>query len=255
MPELDAAEANRRFYADLAETYDATEGCVVDPRSQARLRSLLEQALGYAGPGGRALDACGGSGNVSLELGERGVPTLTVDVSAEMLALFERKARARGLPAETRVVEIEDFLRSTDERFALVVFSSALHHLEEPGTVLELAVGRLRPGGVLLTVFDPTRAGRTGRALRLLDYGLHVLRRTPRRLLSRRPSGSTIGALAERHALAGLDDLALRERLERTGLEILLHERCHDARFAVTRAAARLLREPTAFALLARRPS
>jgi SAM-dependent methyltransferase len=254
MPELDAAEANRRFYARVAETYDATEECVVDPRRQAYLRALLDRALAELGPEPAALDACGGSGNVTLLLAGRGVPTLTVDVSPDMLGLLERKAAARGLAVETRVAAIEPFLREPGPDWDLVVFSSALHHLDDPAGTLALAAARLRPGGVLLTVFDPTRTGRAGRVLRRADYGLHVARHTPRRLLGRARSRDELGAAAERHALAGLDDDALRARLEAGGLEILVHDRRADARFAVTRAAQRLLREPSAFALLARKP-
>jgi ubiquinone/menaquinone biosynthesis C-methylase UbiE len=254
MPELDAAEANRRFYARVAETYDATEECVVDPRRQAYLHALLDRALAELGPEPRALDACGGSGNVTLALAERGVGTLAVDVSPEMLALLARKAAARGLPAETRVAEIEPFLREPGPSFDVIVFSSALHHLEDPGAVLALAAARLEPGGVLLTVFDPTQTGRAGRVLRRVDYGLHVARHTPGRLLQRARGRDQLGAAAERHALAGLDDAALRARLEAAGLEVLVHDRRADARFALVRAAQRLLREPSGFALLARRP-
>jgi len=169
--------------------------------------------------------------------------------------VLERKASDRGLPAETRVAAIEPFLREAGLSFDLIVFSSALHHLEDPGAVLDLAAARLAPGGVLLTVFDPTRTGGAGRFLRRVDYGLHVARHAPHRLLRRVRARDTLGAAAERHAVAGLDDRELRARLEVAGLEILVHERRHDARFALTRGALRLLREPSAFAFLARRPA
>lgn len=257
MSERSAAEANRRFYAGTAETYDATEDCVVDPRQQARLRGLVEDALRLLPPTIRALDACGGSGNATMLLAEHGARPVTVDVSPDMLALLERKARAAGFEPDTRLAPVEDFLREDETAWDLIVFSSALHHLEDPGAVLELAASRLAPGGILVTVFDPVLADRRLGRLRRVDYALHVALRTPGRvpaILRRRASGGeSVGAEAERHALAGLDDRALAARLESAGLEILGHRRYMDARYGVTRALLRALRTPSGFSLVARR--
>jgi ubiquinone/menaquinone biosynthesis C-methylase UbiE len=255
--ERSAAEANRDFYAEHAATYDATEECLVDPRQQARLRDLIEHALVRLPAGARALDACGGSGNATLLLAEQGAHPVTVDVSPDMLALLDRKARDIGFEADTRLAPIEDFLREDETAWDLIVFSSALHHLEDPGTVLDLAAARLAPGGLLVTVFDPMLAGGTLRRIRRADYALHVLLKTPGRLpaiLRRRGSGGeSVGAEAERHALAGLDDRALDDRLRAAGLEIVRHTRYADARYGVTRAVLRLTRTPSAFSLVARR--
>src|SRR5215208_909316 len=66
--EMTAAEANRRFYAVAAPTYNATEECVVHRHLTQRLRAALEDAVARLPPSPRALDACGGSGNASLIL-------------------------------------------------------------------------------------------------------------------------------------------------------------------------------------------
>ena len=255
MPEISAAEANRRFYAELAETYDTTEECVADPRHRDRLRRMLDRALAQLPAEPRVLDACGGSGNASLLLAERGIVPVTVDVSPEMLALYTRKARALGVEPDVRIAEIQDFLCDDASAWDLVVFSSALHHLEDAGEVLELAAARLAPRGLLATIYDPTRLGRAGPIARRFDYGLHVALKTPRRLpglVRRRAAGSeSVGELAERHALTGLDDLALAERLRAAGLEILAHDREYEARYGITRLTLRGLGSPSSFALLA----
>jgi 2-polyprenyl-3-methyl-5-hydroxy-6-metoxy-1,4-benzoquinol methylase len=259
----EVADANRRFYASFAEEYDRTEDCVVEERLARRLRNLLASALAALPDAPRVLDACGGSGNASLLLHELGATPTTVDISPEMLALYERKATARGLTADTHVGEIDEFLGSDAGGWHLIVFSSALHHLERYEETIDRALGRLAPGGILVTTFDPTRAGAVARRLRRFDYILHVLTRSPHRvpgLVAHRLTGrqpgqlSSAGALAERHALDGIDDVALARRLRSHRLEVLVHGRAYDGRFALTRVLYRILRQPSSFHLVVRRP-
>jgi ubiquinone/menaquinone biosynthesis C-methylase UbiE len=264
MARLSTAEANRLFYAQVADTYHQTEECVVSARLRRSLREALEHAVAQLPPAPRVLDACGGSGNVSLPLLELGARPTTVDISPEMLSIYDREARRRGFGPDLCVGEIGDYLRENERTWDMIVFSSALHHLENYEEVIDLALDRLSPGGILLTIFDPTLTGRLGRWLRRFDYLLHVVLRTPsripssvmRRLFPSAPSvGETIGALAERHALQGVDDLALRQLFEARGLEVLVHDRLHEGRFLITRAASQLLREPSAFRFVVRRPA
>ena len=70
------AEANRQFYSQIAPLYDGSETCVTDRRIQKQLEADLDRILGIIGRQPkeiRALDACGGSGNVALKLLNRGV--------------------------------------------------------------------------------------------------------------------------------------------------------------------------------------
>jgi SAM-dependent methyltransferase len=256
---LTAAQANRRFYEQVAATYDAAEHCVIDPRLRQRLRLALESALALA-PGRAVLDACGGSGHASGLLAELGVPTVLVDVSAEMVARWRARA---GPEVEAHVEEIESFLAGDQRRWDLIVFSSALHHLQDPRAVLERAVGRLTPGGVLLTVFDPPLTDALGRWLRRLDAVLHRLVVHPRAFagwvavkLRRRAQPANdehwLGRLAEVHAVDGLDDGALREVIERLGAEVISHQRTFDARLRPIGRLQRRLGRPSAFSLLVR---
>lgn len=261
---VSTAEANRRFYAVTAETYDRTEECVVEPRLQGRLRETLVRALALVPPNARVVDACGGSGNASLLLHELGARPLTVDISPEMLELYARKARAHGWEPWTRVAEIEAFLAEGDTEWDLVVFSSALHHLDDYARTVDLAAARLAPGGVLVTIFDPLQVGPLGERLRWLDYVLHVVIKTPGRVprliarrlrrSSRTEDGEAFGAQAERHSLVGIDDLALRRRFEAAGLTVVEHGRTYDLRFRVTRGVARALGSPSSFHFIVRRP-
>jgi SAM-dependent methyltransferase len=264
---LSAIEANRLLYRDLAPSYDETEACVIDARQHARLVAALDEALAAAPADPRVLDACGGSGNVAALLARRGLAAAVVDVSAEMLARWEAKAQSLGIATEVHAAPIETFLDADDRAWDLIVFSSALHHLESPRAVLVAAAAQLAPGGVILTIYDPTRADRVLRAVRMVDWLGHLLLHRPRefaavgrRTIARKrqdlggDASAHVGRTAERHALAGIDDLALRRDLSAAGLEVLVHERLYEARLGVLRLLLRVMRRPSAFRLLLRRP-
>lgn len=272
------AEANRRFYAGIADLYDSTETCVTDPVAQAELESDLERILtllGKPAPEIAALDACGGSGNVSLKLLRRGVQVTVADISAELLAILRRKAEAEDLRPDIHCGELSTFLREADRDFDLITFSSALHHLQDIEGVLRLALARLRPGGLLFTLHDPTARARqktlTRAVLRAEYYAFKVfcqpgdlpaaVGRKLRRALGRKPIPSAgniakeqLGVLAEYHVARGIDDVALVERLQANGIEVVEHERFASARFPPVRWLVARLGDATSFKLLLRRP-
>jgi 2-polyprenyl-3-methyl-5-hydroxy-6-metoxy-1,4-benzoquinol methylase len=255
---MSTVDANRLFYAATGDDYDRLEENVGDEYLQAQLREILLAAVSIAPEPVRTLDACGGSGNASLVLHSFGIVPLTVDLSPEMLAVYERKAADQGLEAHTLTAEIGEFLSEDSRRWDLIVFCSALHHVDDPAGVLELAAARLAPGGVLVTAFDPTTTTRLGRRLRRLDYILHVVVRDPKRarvLIERRlrriePDDLTlIGDRAERHALVGINDLLLAQRLSDAGFLVIAHRRTFNGRFRATRAVYRLFRMPSTFSI------
>lgn len=272
------AEANRRYYAKTAELYDQTETCVTDPGSQATLEAELDQVLALLDrPHAQlnALDACGGSGNITLKLLRRGVPTTTCDISVELLGILQQKAAAAGVVPKPVCVEVADFLALGPDRFDLIVFSSALHHLADVDAVLDLAVRALRPGGLIFTTFDPTPAGpRHERLITWLDYLAFkvvcqpgdlvaaVGRRVRRTLAGVSQGGNkqaltindaNLGVLAEYHVERGINDLVLVERLRRQGVEVLWHRRHAGGRYALTRTLLSRLGAVTSFKLLLRK--
>lgn len=265
---LSAADANRRLYASIAETYDRSEECVVDERLRGLLREAPARGVAVAKEATgspRVLDAGGGSGNASMMLFELGVQPVTVDISPQMLQVFRSKAQARGHLPDCVIAELREFMREDGRSWDLIVFSGVLHHLEELEEILRLTRMRMRPGGVIVTMFDPTRTHALGRLLRRADYLLHVMVRTPRRLLSlagrRVPGGRSVGAeersvgeMAERHAVTGLDDLDIRAEFVEAGWEILEHGRRFEGRFGVTRAIFQALRQHSSFSLIVRAP-
>lgn len=274
-------EANRQFYSQYASLYDATETCVVDPQHQREVATDLRQILALTGrpPATlRALDACGGSGNIALKLLGLGVPVTLVDVSSELQEIFRRKCETSGLTPQIVTSEIGSFLAQTTQTFDLIVFSSALHHLEDIEQVLTLAFQRLDLLGFLFTVFDPTlrrRSRLVTRTLQRLDYvGFKVFcqssdlpkaltRRLKRSLAGEsnaRKAGAdlnpaTVGMLAEYQMDHGVDDHALVHRLGAVGYRVVWHHRYVETRFRLTRRLIERTGDVTTFKLLLQRPA
>ena len=267
--DISAADANRILYAKIADTYDQSEECVVDERLRQRLRAVLVKAVASVKEVTElpyVLDACGGSGNASLMLMSLGLQPVTVDISPEMLAIFRDKAHAQGYAPECVVSELGDFLGADSREWNMIVFSSALHHFEDPETMLDLARTRMAPGGVIVTMFDPIRVGPLGRYLRRADYLLHVTVRTPERVVglvrsrlrgrneSEQTNDRVVGEMAERHALLGLDDIAIQRTFVALGWKIVEHDRRHEGRFRITRLIFQALHQPSSFSFIVQAP-
>ncbi|MBA2522070.1 MAG: class I SAM-dependent methyltransferase [Solirubrobacterales bacterium] len=256
------ADANRIFYADHAAVYDSHEHCVAHDGPRELLEGILIRAVA-AGPSPkpRTLDACGGTGNVSELLAPRGIETTVADVSPAMLARWCEKAATLGVAAETIEGEIDAFLATDGRAWELIVFSSALHHLDNYVEVVGLAADRLAPGGVLVTAFDPIHtADSATHRLRRFDYLLSLVvepralaAALGRKLERRSEGGPNVGDLAEKHALKGIDDGLIAETLRARGLEILEHRRYACQRFRITERLIRAMRRTTTFHLIARK--
>src|SRR5439155_5027759 len=111
------AEANRQYYAQSASLYEASETCVTDRRFQSRLEADLDQIIAISGQHPKvtqALDACGGSGNVSLKLLYRGVDVTLVDISSELLEILRGKFASPRMTAGSVCSEIVSFFSDTN---------------------------------------------------------------------------------------------------------------------------------------------
>jgi len=272
-------EANVRTYAEIAEQYDRIETCVVSRRCQTMLEEDIDEILQMLRRSGSckdiyALDACGGSGNIALKLLTRYVRVVLCDVSPELIKAFDCKCKERGFEAETVCQEIGSFLSSTEKRFDLIVFSSALHHIEDYTGVLLLSKNRLNKGGVIYTVFDGTKRGLLSYLIMTADYLVFEILNRPSKIISgifkkikRVKAGhmsdlnskekleltwENTGVLAEYYASSGIDDITLVNRLSQQGLEVIWHKRYPDARYTFFRLILRLFGRLTSFKLLLR---
>lgn len=253
---------------------------------------MLEKDLAFivqklAGPAGElaALDACGGSGNVAHKLLKMGLKVTLCDISQELTEICV--ARAQEYASDLRVAnaEIAEFLREDTASYDLIVYSSALHHLQNFTEVLRLSYERLKPCGFVYTVFDPALSNRISFVSRILlgiDYFLFKVRYHPKDTLAgaarrlRRCLGSSfsqnkipkgsrrdglttfhpdyLGVLAEYYARTGIDDLQLAADLEGMGFSVVLHERYAEARHGFFRKILTSMQQITAFKFLLQKP-
>lgn len=270
------ADANRRMYAagDTARDYART--ILVDPEERQLLFDDLKRAMDVLGNLGRkviALDCCGGPGTAGRVLQEFGCDTTLVDISPQMIQLYVQECQRRGWTANTHCSEIAAFFSSDVRKFDLMVFSSALHHLENPLLVLELAQRVLSPGGLIVTIFDPIAQSRLKRTLlepaRMMDRvwfepstffkrAVPVLKRMMRGGSAAKTADRSmavtddnIGYIAEYHGDTGIDDLALVESITKSGrLRVLQHDRYTTKGGPAQDFMRRIIRSPISFKLL-----
>ena len=100
----------------------------------------------------RILDIGAGTGSAAVILAQRfaGADVVAVDQSAEMLARLEAKAAGLGLAGRVLTVEANlDESWPAIDRVDVAWASRSMHHLAEPGRVLEEIFAAVNPGGVL----------------------------------------------------------------------------------------------------------
>jgi ubiquinone/menaquinone biosynthesis C-methylase UbiE len=275
-------DANRCFYAKMAGTYDRTETCVTDRFSQGMLTSDLKyiiHALGKPRDELKVLDACGGSGNVALKLLGWKINVTVVDVSEDLLNILRRKCSKFGYLPGIVCKEIGAFFLEKIDKYDLIVFSSALHHLQDVRSVLRMAYPCLKRGGLVFTIFDPTsQSDRSwvGRKIARVDYLLFKIQKQPKDILpairrkflqARRhvvnrgsefnANGGGLekdyGALAEFHAISGINDIELVKYLKGIGYEVLWHKKYVNARHSALRWMLTAIGDRTHFKLLLRK--
>ncbi len=275
------AEANRRAYGEegAAAAYDKTH--FLHPRQAELLMDDLRRALDTLGDLGRpavALDACGGTGFAGLKLNALGCETHYVDISEEMVRHYRRRCEAAGFAPNATCSEILSYFDHVGRSFDLIVFSSSLHHLEDPVLVLRHAKRALAPGGLIATLFDPIRPDRLARVLgeplRLIDRAwveprkvftraMPVLRRIVGGGRRAKEAGGdelaltedNVGHIAEFYGDIGFDDFALAREIEKeTGLRVLRHDRHRLNWGTVSSLLAAVRRKPDTFGLLLQNP-
>jgi 2-polyprenyl-3-methyl-5-hydroxy-6-metoxy-1,4-benzoquinol methylase len=276
-------EANRQYYAKTATQYNQTETCVVCPQAQMSLQSDLDQILTLFGDKPlleiKVLDACGGSGNVSSKLLEKGVDVTICDVSEDLLQIFKSECTAKGWQPQVIRMDILEYLSDETAKYDLIVFSSALHHLQDYQQLLSLAYAHLSSNGLIYTVFDPisrSSISALGKIIIFSDYLCFKLfsqtkdfpqaivrriKRTVDNIIRHSPkdfqdhqdiNDASLGVLAEYHASKGINDFELIAYMSGLGAQVIWHQRYPDARHKLFRSVLSLLHQKTTFKLLIR---
>jgi ArsR family transcriptional regulator len=138
--------AERRAY------FDRVAASFGDELLPGRTWEGLARAVLQLAPRARYADLGIGDGLLTLMLAEVAAKVTAVDISSEMLAQLETRAKQKGI-ANLDYVEgdIED-LPLPDASHDVVVASQALHHAQNPARCLEEAKRVLVRGGRLLVI-------------------------------------------------------------------------------------------------------
>lgn len=90
---------------------------------------------------------------------DRVTHTIGIDISDGMVAEYNRRAEAAGIPPEKRHAVAGDLLSNSStfegpefHDFDFAIIAHALHHMEDPSLTLQRLVQRLKPGGVVLVL-------------------------------------------------------------------------------------------------------
>jgi ubiquinone/menaquinone biosynthesis C-methylase UbiE len=265
--------ANKEFYKQVAQKYDDYEACASDAFFQRWIEDdlkIVERKLPKRSNAIRCLDCGGGTGNVTLKMLRRGWRVTVVDVSADMLAILERKVRSAGSSATFLNESLESFFARSKETFDLISFSSVLHHLYSPLNAIKTSAERISPQGFFYSIFDPVPPSSKFAAgcFSALDTFIAKLRHdradffpglarrvrklgTPRDTTHGRAVISA-GDLAEYHARQGIDDAAIENALVQAGFAVD-RKRYPVGRTALMRRVNRDLRILLNFKILAQR--
>lgn len=200
---------------------------------------IFNAVLDLLGRGRRikAVDMCGGAGRASFILKEcdPDCDLTLVDCADKMLAVAEQKAEQMDVQ-DIKIVKQDafSFLKEA-EQFDLIIFSSAIHHFKDPVELLHSASCRLKPGGLIVTIADPTILIKSTR-YQFFEFMVATREEKKRRLqkwfyqIWPIKSEKTTALLddvdiAEYQAITGIDDHSLRRDLQQQGLEPLVHLR------------------------------
>jgi ArsR family transcriptional regulator len=147
---LEALRERRR--AESRAYFDRVAASFGDELLPGRTWEGLTRSLLQLAPRLRYADLGIGDGMLTLMLAEVAQSVTAVDISPEMLAQLQARARKKGI-ANIEVVEADIVdLPLPDASHDVVVLSQALHHAESPAHCLREAWRILVPGGRLLEI-------------------------------------------------------------------------------------------------------
>jgi ArsR family transcriptional regulator len=156
-PEFEADSAGLQALRDRRKQdsrayFDRVAASFGDELLPGRTWEGLARGLLLLTPKSRYCDLGVGDGLLTLMLAENATNVTAVDISSEMLAQLEARARAKGIDnVETVEGDIES-LPLPDASHDVVVASQALHHAAKPDRCLAEAHRILVPGGRLLVI-------------------------------------------------------------------------------------------------------
>src|SRR5215204_4278579 len=196
----------RGMFDRIAGVYDLMNSAMTAGLHHQWRQRAVDRA--EVGPGSDALDICCGTGDLALELRRRIGPDGRVvgsDFSEPMLELARRKSGEQGLPVEFGWADALE-LPYGDVSFDAVTIGFGARNLADLDRGLAEMTRVLRPGGLLLALVRPNRAGdrhagrRSGRVQLSAEFGAHLPRAARARFHDerRRPGADSMAAARRR---------------------------------------------------------
>lgn len=206
----------RRMFGAIAPRYDLANTLI--SAGLHRVWKRIAAALADPPPGGRAIDVCCGTGDLTLLLARRVGPrgrVVGVDFTLEMLRIARRRAAAAGLDGICRfVLGDAQALPAAAGRFDAATVGFGIRNVGRPETALRELHRVLTPGG-RLAVLEFSRP-RNPAIRRLYDFYSFTLMPWVGRLASRHPDAYLYLPTSVR---AWPDQEAFRALLQHAGFE------------------------------------
>ncbi|KAK3109289.1 hypothetical protein LTR53_017613, partial [Teratosphaeriaceae sp. CCFEE 6253] len=162
-------EANRRAFNDLSATYNAKawqhnlSQQVSDALQHRRDWLGVRWAKGDDGRDVSLLDYACGTGAITKALGPYVTTIRGVDISENMVDLYNEAARSSGLEPERANAVVGNLLAETIpeqlsgpdyEQFDVAVIGLGFHHFEDPALAIKRLTERLKPATGVLVIID-----------------------------------------------------------------------------------------------------
>lgn len=154
--------SNRDFHSLEAEVYDLHHGEIFNSYAQHRTKKVLQESLNKflnltKMANLTALDCACGTGNVSEKLLKQKIKIDAVDISSEMLRLYNEKFSNKYADYfRTIESDLDSYLENiTPASYQIIAFSSALHHLPDYEATIRKAIVALARPGLLIILHEP----------------------------------------------------------------------------------------------------
>jgi len=151
MNSISQVQHNRRVHDSVLATYDHIHTEIFNPTEQARIASVLEEAISQINTQSKiplVLDFGAGTGNLTRHLLNLGVRVLAADVSLKSLASLKS---AFGRTGRIDTVELNgvDLSNLEDNSVDMVATYSVLHHIQDYLAVVKEFLRVVKSGGVI----------------------------------------------------------------------------------------------------------
>lgn len=138
----------RKFYPG-GQGVPMASGDTYGERGQSKIATLFGPEIFHELAGKLVIDFGCGDGTTSIELCERGISVIGLDIQERLLQKARANAEQRGVSRRCR------FVTSTDTRADVVLSMDAFEHFADPAAVLQEMRSLVKDSGYVLIEFGP----------------------------------------------------------------------------------------------------